>query len=334
MSHDFDTGFTVRTPAWHGLGNVLADAPDTIEEARRAAGLEWEPRKVPCYQKVQELVGMCVDGSPFYKEGYVEVPDAALIERDDTNAVIGAGVGIDYQPILNQTMFEVAEALTQAGAQYDTGGSLRGGSTVWALLKLDEPFQLPGDSSACYPYVSVVNYHDGSGSMKAQTGSIRIVCQNTESMASLESKRTQLCYTFRHTANVMERIDEAKQAISGARHERNDWLELANELLGLRADSQSYQAFLDEFIPRPVALVISDRVESNIQAARAKFTGCYNSVTNETAHGTALGLVNTAIEYLDHLRAYRSQDTYINRTLLRPEPLKGLAVKIARKVCV
>lgn len=333
MSHEFDTGFTVREPAWHGLGNVLADAPANITEAREAAGLTWEPRKVPAYQKVKELVGVTVDGEIVERDTFVEVPNAALVERDDTGAVIGHGISSDYGLILNQTMFEVAEALTEQGAKWDTGGSLKGGATVWGLLKLDEPFTLPGDNSHSYPYVSVVNYHDGSGSMKAQTGSVRIVCQNTENLASLESKRTQLCYVFRHTAKVQERIDEAKAVISGARLEASGWMELAAELLGYRVDYAVYDKFLSEFIPDPVGMIVSDRVMANIEEARARFTRTYLSETNEAHRGTGLALVNTAIEYLDHVRIYRNKDTYINRTLLRPEPMKGKAVQIVRAVC-
>ena len=50
--------------------------------------------------------------------------------------------------------------------------------------------------------------------------------------------------------------------------------------------------------------------------------------------GSALALVNTAVEYLDHARGYRNSDTYLGRTILKPEPLKAKAVKIAEAVCV
>ena len=36
--------------------------------------------------------------------------------------------------------------------------------------------------------------------------------------------------------------------------------------------------------------------------------------------------------YLDHLRAHRSSNTYFGRQLLRPEPLKTRAVKLAKEV--
>ena len=39
----FDTGFCVRERSWHGLEDLLETPPASIEEARRLAGLEWEP---------------------------------------------------------------------------------------------------------------------------------------------------------------------------------------------------------------------------------------------------------------------------------------------------
>lgn len=333
MAHMFDTGFTVRQPAWHGLGNVLAEAPSTILEARVAAGLTWEPRKVPAFQQHKELTGMDDDGNLVFETTYIEVPGAALIERDDSDIVIGHGVSMDFEPISNQTMFELVEALVQSGGVFDTAGSVRGGAVTWALARLDEPFTLPGDDTQCYPFVSVINHHDGSGSLRAQRGSVRIVCQNTIDASMLQSNRSKLCYSFRHTANVMERIDEAREAIAGARTDARHWQALANELLGLNVTTQSYNAFISEFIPEPPANVISERVRDNIVAARAKFAECYQSVTNTAHHGTGLGLVNTAVEYLDHLRAYRNADTYLNRTLLRPEPLKARAVALVKELC-
>ena len=39
MSHEFESGFLVKHPAWHGLGKVLEKAPETSKEAIELAGL-------------------------------------------------------------------------------------------------------------------------------------------------------------------------------------------------------------------------------------------------------------------------------------------------------
>jgi phage/plasmid-like protein (TIGR03299 family) len=338
MGHEHDTSFTVRDAAWHGLSKVLLEPPKNIDEARTAAGVTWEPRKVPAYQKVVETIGVTVDDEgelvEVTQDKFVEVPNAALIERDDTGAVIGHGVTMEYEPILNQIMFEICEALADEGAEWETGGSLRGGSVVWALMQLNEPFTLPGDNGPSHPFVSVVNHHDGTGSMRAQSGNIRIVCMNTNMAADWQAKsaRTQFC--FRHTSNVQERIDEAREVIRGTRSESAEWRAFAAELHGYHIDASRYANFMDAFFPLDPGAIHSTRVVNNWENARARFTQAYNSATNETLIGTGLGLLNTATEYADHLRGYRTKDTYITRTILRPEPLKARALQIIREVCV
>lgn len=77
---------------------------------------------------------------------------------------------------------------------------------------------------------------------------------------------------------------------------------------------------------------VSERVEANIAKARHAFERIYSeSMTTETIRGTAYGLLQSATEYLDHVRVARSRDTYMGRTLLRAEPMKERAVKLVRE---
>lgn len=46
--HYFESGFAVRKPSWHAKETLLQVAPD-LSNWRQAAGLEWEPVKVPLY---------------------------------------------------------------------------------------------------------------------------------------------------------------------------------------------------------------------------------------------------------------------------------------------
>lgn len=329
----FDTGFTVRKPAWHGLGAVLDDYPRTISEAREHAGLDWEPRLEVVYQKVEEPVGIGPDGVLVTTESFREIPGARLVERDDTGEVIGTGMSDRYQPITNAEMFGVLETLVGQGLKIETAGSVKGGAIVWALAYLDQPYTLPGDDSVSFPYLTVINSHDGKSAMRAAPTQVRVVCWNTVQMALDESRHTGLYYDFRHKGNVGERIDEAKQAISGMSASRQRWIELANELLGIRITDQSYSAFVAEFLPEPPPGIASDRVRENVSKARSVFRGLYEGDQNAAVQGSALALVNTAVEYLDHARGYRNTDTYLGRTILKPEPLKQKAVQIARAVC-
>jgi len=325
----FDTGFTVRKPAWHGLGVVLDDYPRTIAEARSHAGLEWEPELVPTYHKIMTPSGVDMFGNVTEEETFVEVPNARMIQRSDTKDVIGHGISDRYTPITNTEMFSVLETLVQQGLKIETSGVIKNGSIVWALAYLDQPYKLPGDNSESFPYLAVINSNDGKSSMRAMATQVRVVCWNTVQAAFMDSQRSGLYYDFRHKGGVQDRIEEARKAIAGVGKDRDAWIELSNHLLSRAVDREAYLNFVEQFIPEPPRGTVSDRVMGNIERDRATFARFYTGEQNETTHGTALGLVNTAVEYLDHARGYRNSDTYLGRTILKPEPLKAKAVQIA-----
>lgn len=324
----FDTGFSVRQPMWHGEGIVIDEYPNDWADARRLAGLEWEPEIRAMYHKVDTITDDGVTSE------FVQVPDYRVVVRPDRELVLGP-VTDTFGLVTHAAMGDIVEAVVGQGAKFETAGSCKDGAQVWALAYLDEPYTLPGDDTEHLPFVALLNSHDGTGACKVVNTQVRVVCWNTYNAASMEGERTGRQFVFRHTAKVMDRIDEAKQALAGLRTDHAEWLDLAEQLFGLPADDKALAHFLSEFIPAPEADVISDRVRSNIDQARDVFRHLYlDSPTVSEAHrGTALGLVHASVEYLDHVRGFRNQDTYLGRTMLRPEPLKAKAVNIARRVC-
>lgn len=329
---------------WHGEGDILADYPENWADARIKAGLTWEPKVVPSFLIVTEpnLNGRGIvaelpwtsPGDP--RQFVVEDTEGRKVIRDDTEAVIGSGVGKGWTPVLNDEIGNIMEALQTADSavKFETAGSCKGGANVWALAYLDEPVKIAGDNSMTLPFLAITNAHDGSGAFTVQYTDVRVVCWNTYNAAQMQGKRTGRQFTFRHTGKVMDRINEAKNALAGLRDETEDWRKLAEELASLNADDVAVQLFVQDFIPEPAADIVSSRVRTNIDQARSLFKGLYlDSVTTEGHRGTALGLVDTAVEYLDHVRGFHNRDTYLGRTILRAEPLKAKAVKLAREVC-
>lgn len=319
----FDTGFSVRQPMWHGLGNVLDEYPESWDEARMAAGLMWEPAVRPVFHQTGDQ--------------FVEVPNHRLVVRDDNEDVLGV-VSDGYELVSHGAMGEIMEALSeQPNVKFETAGSVKNGAQVWALAYVDEPEAIAGDDSDTLPFLALLNSHDGTGACKIVHTSIRVVCWNTYQAASMEGQRTGRQFVFRHTANVMDRIEEAKAALRGARDQQAEWREMAQELAKLTVREPEFLAFTQAFLPDPVeqaGAVVSERVRNNVARNRETFNNLYMaSPTTDGHRGTALGLVDAAVEYLDHLRGFRTADTYLGRTLLRPEPLKANAVALAREVC-
>ena len=124
----------------------------------------------------------------------------------------------------------------------------------------------------------------------------------------------------------------ARQAVTGARTEMRRYTELARELVGIRISPAQRELFITEFIPKPPEGLITDRVARNVDEARQALRMIFDSKTTEQVAHTAYGLVQAAGEYLDHVRTARSWETRLNRTLIRPEPLKHRALSLAREV--
>jgi phage/plasmid-like protein (TIGR03299 family) len=339
MPDYFDSGFCVRRPSWHAKETLLLAAPTSWPEARTAAGLDWEPEAIDTYteQPLHVYAGADLPAGAILlpDRGTVMVPSTRTktIVRSDTRVELGP-VGLGFDLMYHSTMGEIVEAIVDQGAKYDTGGACREGAQVWVTLLLDEPYQLAGDDTLTLPYVVVLNCHDGNGAAKAIATQVRVVCANTYEAAEMDGKRHGRQFTFRHTQGINDRIEEAKAALSGARQGVREWQELAAELYGLRADGQIATQFLSEFIPMPPAGLVSDRVMENVEKARSNFRRLLESPTNAAHAGTGLALVNASVEYLDHVRGFRNADTYLKRTLLRPEPLKAKAVALVRELCL
>lgn len=328
MPDYFDTGFSVREAPWHKKGLVIPDYPETIQEARELAGLTWEPREAPVFAEVTTVSD---DGQIHVR--YEPIEGYKQVVRSDTGSTLALHSST-FGVVPNKVTFEIAEALAgENNVKIITAGAAKGGSVVWVVLVVDEPRQAPGDNSPVYPFIAVLNAHDGSAACKAVNTTVKVVCWNTWQAASAEGARTKREFTFRHSAKVLDRIEEAKLALTGARAEADKYIELVTQLGLIPVSDHQVKLFLSEFIPEPPAGVVSDRVAENVKKARGEFLSVYNnSPTTEGIRGTAHGLLMTATEYLDHLRGYRNHDTYMNRTLLRPEPAKAKALSLIREV--
>jgi phage/plasmid-like protein (TIGR03299 family) len=308
---------------WHQEGIILGDYPGTWAEARVLAGLDWEPVPADIY-----LARWHTGNNPVYEpvEGW------QAICRSDTGAVLSVNKD-SYALIGNGEMGEIVEAvLAQPNVKWETAGVLDGGRSVWCLALLDEPVTLPGDDSPTLPYLAITNRHDGTAACALRATAVRIVCANTFRAAELEGERTGATFSFIHKSSWRNRIEEARQAVTGARNEIRRYQELANELLAIPVTRRQRELFVTEFIPMPPHGLITDRVARNVEEARQALRLIFESKTTEPVAETAYGLMQAAGEYLDHVRTARSWETRLNRALIRAEPLKHRALSLIREV--
>ena len=324
MPADIESMFSVRQMPWHEQGTVLPDYPGTWTEARKLAGLDWDPITDPFTPSPASTRTAPSTTSP--STGWKS------IARSDTGAVLSLNKD-SYTVIDHGEMGEIVEAvLTQPNVKWETAGVIDSGRAVWCLAFLDEPITLPGDDSLTLPYLAITNRHDGTAACALRATAVRIVCANTFRAAELEGERTGTTFSFIHKSSWRNRIDEARRAVTGARTEMQRYTELATELLGIPISAQQRELFITQFIPMPPDGLITDRVARNVEQARSAVRLLFQSTTTEQVAGTAYGLVQAAGEYLDHVRTARTWETRLNRTLMRPEPLKHRALTLVREI--
>lgn len=190
--------FGVGEPAWHRLG-VTLNAPPTVREAIRLAGLDWKVRLQPLH--------MNYDGEEMPVPGYATV-------RDSDRSVLGV-VGPTYKPLQNEDAFDFFQPWLDKGlATLETAGSLREGRRVWVLAKLksDNLTVVKGDEIS--KYILLSNGHDGTLAVRAGFTPIRVVCANTMAMAHAEG--TSKLMRVRHNKNTVKALDEIRDIMNVA----------------------------------------------------------------------------------------------------------------------
>ena len=190
--------FYVRDAPWHGLGQKL-DGPATAAEAIKAARMDWTVRKIPLHAS----------------DGKIELtlPDKYAVVRADLWGQPGCRalgiVGRDYRPLQNRDAFAFFDPIVgQSAAIYHTAGVLGDGERVWILAKLPKEIRVVGDDIA-EKYLLLSNSHDGQSSVQMKFTPIRVVCQNTLTMALSQGPTVRAA----HMPNLEQRLQVARRLL-------------------------------------------------------------------------------------------------------------------------
>lgn len=191
MASNFESGFFVGEPAWHGLGTVIETAV-TSEEAIKIAGLDWDVVPKPIYDEFQrEVLGYKVN------------------MRTSDNKILGI-VTDKYKIVQNSEAFAFTDALLGQGVRYETAGSLASGKRVWMLAKMENTTIAEENID---PYLVFTNSHDGTGAIRVAITPIRVVCQNTLNLALNRASRHWSCV---HKGDIQNKLEEARYTLSNA----------------------------------------------------------------------------------------------------------------------
>lgn len=307
--------FSVNEKAWHGLGQIVSDYPNSAG-ALHFAGLDFtvEKRKLFTYDN-QNLFGNADTVAP-----NIPVPNYYATVRTDTEEVLGV-VGKEYQVVQNVDAFAFFDAIVGGeGIQYETAGALGKGERIFITAKLPDYIKV-GNDDLIEKYLFLTTSHDGFGSITAAFTPVRIVCANTLN-AAIRNQTNSV--KIRHTANAKERLERAHNLMcisNNLSHELerlfNHWTKVAITDKGLRKLIQLALVPNKEVLKDLEAGLMDELSAQYKKMCDSVFDYAVSSPTQqtETTKGTVFGAYNAVTGYYQNVRTYKDGEAKLKSLL-------------------
>jgi len=294
-------------PAWHGMGNVLPQGM-SLEAWQEAAGMDWTIVQTPAGMYVPERM---VDGE-ILPAGYVEVEGKNVLYRSDNFAPLGV-LSDSYKIVQPKEILEFFRDLTEeAGFTMETAGTLFDGKRFWALARATQDAAIFDADDKVGGFVLLSTSADGTLATEARLTTVRVVCNNTLSLARAEGSKnavkTRHKSVFKpdaakHTLGLKpEEIRESfETAMDGFRRmaktrvTANDTVRMTLELFGCDVDNMT-----DEEIEKASRMTLAKRIGS-VAAGQ-------NLIGSNLAggSGSAWSWLNAVTQYVDHMATTKS----------------------------
>jgi phage/plasmid-like protein (TIGR03299 family) len=321
----FESGFMGgNKPAWHGLGTVIPEDVVTSEQAIELAGLDWEVVTQPLY------VGAPTD--PAAMSGWTTTQYTALdshkaigrmreVEGEMTYDAFGV-VGKGFTPVQNKQAFAFADDLVDSSeAKWHTAGSLRSGRKVWMQMRVPAADVSIGGMEVdelVRMFLLISNAHDGSGALRIDLTPVRVVCENTQTLAIHGAQRS---WAVRHTSGITQRMQLARKALELTFRYSEQLAVVGNTLVERKMTSTEFAAFVKQLVPLPSAGdPQGERAAKNRAEARAAIQAIYDLAPNlDNVRGTQWAALQAVAEYSDHGRPMRdgTVTTAVERRFIR-----------------
>lgn len=292
---------------WHKLGTKL-DQPATAQEAIEAANLGFTVEKIPLKTQALDLP--------------VESHFATV--RADTNEVLGV-VGSRYVPIQNEEAFTTFDALVGEGeAIYHTAGALGKGERIWLLAKLPDYIRVKGNDLV-EKFLLLTNSHDGSSVVRVKLTPVRVVCENTLSLALSGAEQE---VRIRHTAHASERMKEAHEILGLTNKLYEELDHIFNQMSSIRIDGRVLTDYVRKVFPDPPT---NGHPHRKNPIREKVFELAHVGKGADIAQGTLWGAYNAVTEYVDYYRQVAADDSSRLRSIWfgSGERIKKQAFKLA-----
>jgi phage/plasmid-like protein (TIGR03299 family) len=301
MSHEIETAAYNRLPAWHGLGTVVPNAM-TANEALKLAGIDWLVEGRSVFQEIDESISNHITMSFEKKVRYETVPNCKINVRTSDNKVLGV-VTDRYKICQNQAAFSFIDHVIgkEGNAHYESAGALFGGRQVWLLAKMDG-VQILGDQVD--PYIVFQNSHDGSSGITVALTPVRVVCNNTLTMALHDAKRV---WSTTHTGDLDAKMEEARETLRHVKEYMAEMPKVATQMYETNLYKDEVPNILKELFPDPLPAKGEDKpgkiAMAHVIKARQDVFNIYNTVEDIAKfNGTCWGLYQAITDYAQHVK--------------------------------
>lgn len=286
--------FVGETP-WHSLGNALGEG-ESIERWQEESGLN--------YKVLRSKVRFATEQEP---SQFMEWPERHVLFRSDTKAPLGM-VSDAYNVVQPKQVLEFFRDLTeQNGFKLNTAGVLFGGQRYWALASTGHMAEA-GKGDALKGYLLLATSCDGTLATQAKFTSVRVVCNNTLSLATRSKGAGDV--VVRHSSVFKDtkiKADLGLMQDSWGIFEQNIkklakrkvLMEEAAEMVAWTiGDPEKFNA--DRAASSGMQAIKSQPNAKGMQRILDLFSGKGKGAELASSKNTAWGLVNAATEYFDH----------------------------------
>jgi phage/plasmid-like protein (TIGR03299 family) len=292
MPAEVETMAYAGATPWHGIGTALEEA-DLYDWPRvcEKAGLNWDAELVPL---------LTAD-----TQAKVE---SKAVRRQSDGRILGV-VGPRYTVLQNRDAFQwFTPFLDAKEAALHTAGSLRQGSRVWVLAKLNREPLVIAEGDEVEKYLLLSHSHDGSLAVRVGFTPIRVVCANTLSMA--HGSDASKLIRVKHTREIHENLANIREVVDAADAE----FEATAEQYKLLARKSINQADLVRYVKKVLRVEEGQEPSTRLSNTIAEIIALAESGQGNTVpavSGTYWSAYNGFTQWLSYSRG-RNPESRLN----------------------
>lgn len=313
MSHNVETMAYTNEVPWHGLGTYIEKAP-SVKAMIKAAKLTWTVEKRPM----------------MIAESNIAVPDFFALTRSSDDYVLDV-VGARYKPSQIEDVFGFFHDFVKEGkATMETAGSLDHGRLVWGLARLNHDFTLPGKDKVKGYILLGCPFKQGK-SLLMKTTAVRVVCQNTYSMA-LAGGENEFRMNHRNEFDESQ-IKKAREVLGLAHDQISTFEEQAKVLSKIKmTDKDAIKVLAPVYAPEVELAELLKDFNEHATPRIARVMDVYANAPGAQV-GNAWGVFNAVTYYSDHVASRtadkRLTNAWVGKTAKHKEKVLEALLELA-----